>query len=76
MAWGTATGYLELTDDGTVRRVVWVYANGKTLRYGPGEIEDEFGALPDQPLTDDDLPESAQEIPQAEFQAAWASRAL
>ena len=69
--WGRATAYLELTADATVRRIVWVYANGRTLRYGPGEIEDDHGGLPDQALRLGDLPQPIEDIQESTFRALF-----
>ncbi len=71
--WGVAVGYMELSADGYVRRIVWAYENGNLLQYGPDRLEDEFGKWPDQPIGDD--AEQSGElvaIDRAEFEHAWS----
>ena len=69
-SWGLSIWYFEVDADGYPLRQIEVYENGPTLKYDASHIEDEYGALGDQPL---DLSEfSAFEISQEEFVVAWS----
>lgn len=69
-AWGGATYYFEVDDDGVPTRQIEVYEAGPRLRYGPGQEEDAFGRLAHGPLgRDEDWSEWA--ISGEDFQAEW-----
>jgi len=71
-SWGHSTWFFEVGGDGLVIRQVEAYDNGRTLRYGPGHLEDEYGGIGSEPLEAiEDW--SSWSISVNEFEDAWES---
>ena len=47
--WGSSIWYFEV-EDGQAFRQVEMYQSGNVLKYTPDFLDDEFGALADQPI--------------------------
>jgi hypothetical protein len=69
-SWGTSTYYFEIDGDNFVLRQIQIFENGKGLKYSRDFIQDDYGALADQPLDLDDF--ARFKIEKTEFEEAWA----
>jgi len=70
-AWGAATYFFEVGEEGRPLRQIEVYDNGPTLRYGPTHVEDEYGQLGQTRL--DELEDwSAWTISSEDFERVWS----
>ena len=68
-SWGKSIWYFETDNNGEVLRQIEVYENGKILKYGNQNIEDEFGGLANQNI---DLTEFLEfSIEKEEFENNW-----
>lgn len=71
--WGASVWYLEIDDDGYPARQLERYEHGPVLKYDAEHMEDEYGALGDQPIDRDEF--STFEVAKEEFEDAWAAKA-
>lgn len=78
--WGGSWWIFEVGADGYCTSQIELEDTGPRLRYGEGHIDDEFGMLMDQPLTQNDLRAAAappfsdlKEITAGEFESVWAT---
>ena len=70
-AWGTSVWFLEIDDEGWIRRQVQVYDTGPTLTYDDTAPHDAYGELGDQQVDIDDDGYTPFIIDAATFDAAW-----
>ena len=71
-SWGASTYFFEVGDDGYPSRQLEIYESGRTLRYSPDHLEDEYGQLANVQL--DALEDwSPWAISEEEFEQAWSS---
>jgi hypothetical protein len=70
--WGFSNWYLETDQELYPLRQIVVYDNGSVLKYDENHFIDEFGMLPDQSVTEEELKESnTLEISKDEFEDKW-----
>lgn len=65
--WGNSTYYIAANPKGEIEKQIEIFDNGRALLYTLNHLDDEYGGLADQPITNE---EAAQltEITEEEFQ--------
>ena len=67
--WGVSIFYFETDDSLNVLKQIQIFENGNILKYDELNNEDEFGAMADQSLEEEEFLDF--EIPKEEFYNIW-----
>ncbi|MFC0343366.1 hypothetical protein [Epilithonimonas hispanica] len=68
-SWGHSIYFFETDFNLTVIRQIQLFQNGKSLKYDDENLQDDYGALSDQPLESEEFIDN--EISKTEFYEIW-----